>query len=265
MGLLPGNGQIVAGDIIFHGQNLLQLDAPTMRTIRGGQIAMVFQESVTALNPVLSIGSQIAEVIRLHRHATRRQARQEAADLLRLVGLPEPLRMLRAYSHQLSGGMRQRVMFAMAIAGQPSLLIADEPVAALDGPLQAQILELLDNLKTELNLTVLLITHNLALAGGTCDRIVVMYAGKVAEVGQAQLLLSQPRHPYTQGLLRSMPQLTAERLEVISGTVPNLVDPPTGCRFHPRCPQALQICRERVPPLVKTSLDHTLACWLADT
>ena len=262
MRLLPPNGRILGGRIIFDGQDLLELDAAAMRKIRGSKIAMVFQEAATALNPVLTIGEQIAEVITLHQGATHREALREAAHLLEMVGLPDPVRRLTEYPHQFSGGMRQRTMLAMAMAGQPSLLIADEPVAALDGPLQAQVLELIDNLKRELDMTVLLITHNLALAAAICERIVVMYAGEMAETAPVATIFTAAAHPYTQCLLRATPQLKADRLEVIGGSVPDLVSPPPGCRFHPRCPWALEICSQQSPPTVEVSGGHLVNCWL---
>ncbi len=261
--LLPTNGRIVSGSIVFAGQDLLRLAARAMREIRGSQIAMVFQETMTSLNPVLTIGEQIAEAVRLHHRVTRRQARQTAAELLDMVGLADPASRLAEYPHQYSGGMRQRVMLAMAIAGHPALLIADEPVAALDAPLQAQILELIDDLRGRFDMAVLLITHNLALAAQICDRVVVMYAGKVAENAPVETIFAAPQHPYTQALLASTPRLGADRLQVIGGSVPDLVNPPAGCRFHPRCPHALGICRKEAPPALQLSEGHLVNCWLA--
>ncbi len=263
MQLLPTNGRIVGGSIVFAGQDLLRLAARAMRGIRGSQIAMVFQETMTSLNPVLTVGEQIGEAVRLHHRVTRRQARQTAAELLDMVGLADPASRLAEYPHQYSGGMRQRVMLAMAIAGHPALLIADEPVAALDAPLQAQILELIDNLRGRFDMAVLLITHNLALAAQICDRVVVMYAGKVAENAPVETIFAAPEHPYTRALLASTPRLGADRLQVIGGSVPDLVNPPAGCRFHPRCPHALGICRKEAPPALQLSEGHLVNCWLA--
>ena len=260
--LLPNGGEIRGGQIIFAGKDLLQAGPTAMRSIRGGQIGMVFQDPMTSLNPVLTVGEQIMEAVRLHQATTHRAARAEAVQLLEMVGLPQPAYRLRQYPHQLSGGMRQRVLIAMAIAGQPSLLIADEPVAALDAPLQVQILQLIEKLKQQLSMTVLLITHNLSLATTICDRIVVMYAGKTVETAPVTTVLSSAVHPYTQGLIEAVPRLGAGRLKAIGGSVPDLVNLPTGCRFHPRCPAARPICSQQSPPMVQLSADHSVSCWL---
>ncbi len=261
--LLPDGGEIRGGQIIFAGKDLLQAGPTAIRSIRGGQIGMVFQDPMTSLNPVLTVGEQIMEAVRLHPATTRRAARAEAVHLLEMVGLPQPAYRLRQYPHQLSGGMRQRVLMAMAIAGQPSLLIADEPVAALDAPLQVQILQLIDKLKQQLSMTVLLITHNVSLATTICDRIVVMYAGKTVETAPVTTVLNSAVHPYTQGLIAAVPRFGAARLKAIGGSVPDLVNPPTGCRFHPRCPVAQPICSQYSPPMVQLSAKHSVSCWLA--
>ena len=259
-------GRIEPGSrIAFEGRNLLDLADADMRRVRGNRISMIFQEPMTSLNPVFTIGDQIAEVFRIHRGASRRAALVEAEAMLKLVRIPAPEQRLYEYPHQLSGGMRQRVMIAMALACRPALLIADEPTTALDVTIQAQILGLMNDLKRELDMAMLLITHDLGVVAEVCDQVAVMYAGKVVEEGPVEAIFRDARHPYTAGLLRSIPQLgrKAARLPTIEGSVPSLANLPQGCRFQSRCPKAHDRCRAAEPPLVSTgSGSHRAACWL---
>ena len=258
-------GRIAQGRILFEGQDLLTLSEREMRAIRGRDIAMIFQEPMTSLNPVFTCGDQILEALRRHQKVSAAEARNQALELLRLVGIPLPEQRLGAYPHQLSGGMRQRIMIAMALCCHPRLLIADEPTTALDVTIQAQILDLLRHLKKQLSMAVLLITHDLGVVAETAERVVVMYAGKVVEEAPVRTLFHTPRHPYTEGLLRSIPRLDERResLPVIDGMVPNLLDLPSGCRFHPRCPRAERRCREEAPALRSFGEGHRVACWQA--
>jgi peptide/nickel transport system ATP-binding protein len=268
MRLLPiPPARIVAGKILWQGRDLLQLDADAMRAVRAKQIAMVFQEPMTSLNPVYSVGDQIAEVIRLHEGLSRRAARDGAVEMLRLVRIPNPERRLDDYPHQFSGGMRQRVMIAMALSCSPQLLIADEPTTALDVTIQAQILDLLNELKGRIGMAVMLITHAMGVIAETAQRVVVMYAGKIVESASVKQLFSSPRHPYTQGLIRSIPRIDTaatqkQRLEVIPGVVPNLLDPAPGCRFAPRCPYARAECTAATPGLREVAPGQQVACIL---
>jgi peptide/nickel transport system ATP-binding protein len=259
-------GHIRPGSLIeFEGHNLLTLPPRDLRAVRGNRIAMIFQEPMTSLNPVLTIGDQVAEAAIVHQHLTRAAARQRAIELLRQVGIPEPEERVDHYPHQLSGGMRQRVMIAMALICRPQILIADEPTTALDVTIQAQILELLARLRQELGMAVLLITHDLGVVAGTADRVVVMYAGQVVETAPTPELFARPRHPYTEGLMESIPRLDRPRarLHSIPGSVPAATAWPQGCRFHPRCPYAWDKCRTEEPPLLETGTDgHTARCWL---
>ncbi len=258
-------GEIQPGSRVeFDGRDLLSLPAGEMRTVRGNDIAMVFQEPMTSLNPVQRIGAQVAEPLRVHRGMDRSAARKRAAELLGLVGIPSPGERLDDYPHQLSGGMRQRVMIASALACEPALLIADEPTTALDVTIQAQILELLLDLRDRLGMAVILITHDLGVVAETCDRVVVMYAGRVVEQASVSDLFRDPRHPYTQGLLEALPRLGGrrERLTVIPGTVPAPVAWPPGCRFHPRCRYAWDRCAAEEPDLLEASPGHVDRCWL---
>ena len=260
-------GRIVAGEILWQGRDLIPLDADAMREIRAKEIAMVFQEPMTSLNPVYTIGEQIAEVIRLHEGVGRRAAIERTLDMLRLVHLAQPERRLDDYPHQFSGGMRQRVMIAMALSCNPKLLIADEPTTALDVTIQAQILELLSELKTKFGMAVMLITHAMGVIAETAQRVVVMYAGRVVEEAPVKELFGNPRHPYTQGLIRSIPRLDAgaarkQRLEAIPGVVPSLLDPAPGCPFAPRCQYVRASCTEHTPPLREIRPGHKMACVL---
>ena len=258
-------GHILPGSVIeFEGRNLLAISAPELRAVRGNQIAMIFQEPMTSLNPVFTIGDQIAEAAIIHQQLSRGAARAKAVDMLRLVGIPDPEERVDHYPHQLSGGMRQRVMIAMALVCNPKVLIADEPTTALDVTIQAQILELLDNLQSQFGMAVLLITHDLGVVAGHTDRVVVMYAGRVVETAPTERLFDAPTHPYTEGLLAAIPRIDAPRahLHAIPGQVPAATAWPSGCRFRPRCPYAWDKCLEE-PGLLETGFDgHTARCWL---
>lgn len=266
MQLVPNPpGKIVGGEIYFQGENLLKKTADQMRKIRGNDIAMIFQEPMTSLNPVYTIGDQIAESIILHQKLNKREAFQRSVDMLRLVGIPSPERRAREYPHQMSGGMRQRVMIAMALSCNPKLLIADEPTTALDVTIQAQILDLMRKLKSEFHTAIMLITHDLGVVAEMTDRVAVMYAGKVVEECDTVDLFREPLHPYTLGLLESIPRLdvgTKDKLHVIEGTVPNLLHLPQGCSFAPRCPKAMDICRQEAPVLTEVSDGRKVSCWL---
>ncbi|HYP53592.1 MAG TPA: ABC transporter ATP-binding protein [Pyrinomonadaceae bacterium] len=255
MRLIGAPGRIVGGEIWFDGENLLNASEERMREIRGDDVAMIFQDPMTSLNPVYTVGEQIAEALRLHRRLSRKAAREAAVEAMREVAIPDPARRVKDYPHQLSGGMRQRVMIAMALACDPKLLIADEPTTALDVTIQAQILELLDELRKTRRLAVLLITHDLGVVAEVADRVAVMYTGRIVEESPVEELFARPKHPYTEGLLRSVPKLTsaevgrAERLSTLEGTVPRPTDLPPGCHFAPRCPHRMPRCTEgeRIP------------------
>jgi len=261
-------GRIVEGEITYNGTNLVNLPANRLRKIRGKEISMVFQEPMTSLNPVFTCGEQIAEALRLHEGLGRRDAMDKTVEMLKLVHIPNAERRVKEYPHQLSGGMRQRVMIAMALSCSPNLLIADEPTTALDVTIQAQILELLNELKTKLHMAVMLITHDMGVIAETAQRVVVMYAAKVAEEASVGELFKEPLHPYTQGLLRSIPRIDLDatekrRLETIPGTVPTLrgeIAP--GCRFAPRCPFVKSVCTEKDPVLKEVKPGHKVSCWL---
>jgi oligopeptide/dipeptide ABC transporter ATP-binding protein len=265
MRLIPSPpGRIVSGEIWFEGVDLLKLDDDGIRSIRGHKIAMVFQEPMTSLNPVLTIGRQLTEPLEVHLKMGPRQARARAIELLEMVGIPEPHKRIDSYPHQFSGGMRQRVMIAMALACNPRLLLADEPTTALDVTIQAQILELMTQLTRELGTAVLIITHNLGVVARYAQRVYVMYAGKVVETAPAMELYHRPHHPYTLGLLRSVPRLDQgrkARLEPIEGFPPDMVHIPPGCAFHPRCPFRTERCQVEGPPLVAVGPEHMVACW----
>jgi peptide/nickel transport system ATP-binding protein len=262
-------GRIVGGSILLEGQDLLALDENSMREIRGDRISMIFQEPMTSLNPVMRIGDQIAEAVRLHRPTTAKEAWQQAVQMLRLVRIPEPERRASEYPHQLSGGMRQRAMIAMALACRPALLIADEPTTALDVTIQAQILALMLDLQKELGMGLILITHDLGVVAQTAQRVIVMYAGKKVEEADVQTLFANPRHPYTRGLMASIPAVPSAdanaevRLVEIPGMVPSLTRLPKGCAFAPRCSLAVARCHEEYPPLQDWGAGHLAACWRA--
>ncbi len=260
-------GRIVGGSILFEGQDLARLPEKRMRAIRGNRIAMIFQEPMTSLNPVYTIGWQIAESVELHQRVGGREAWERAVEMLARVGIPAPAQRAAEYPHQLSGGMRQRVMIAMALSCNPDLLIADEPTTALDVTIQAQILDLMRRLQAERRMSVLMITHDLGVVAQIADEVGVMYAGRLVERAVVEDLFASPLHPYTQGLFRSIPRLSErrERLDVIPGNVPNPLRFPGGCRFHPRCPLAAgeERCRQEDPPLLEIRPGHWTACWKA--
>jgi oligopeptide/dipeptide ABC transporter ATP-binding protein len=270
MRLIAPPGRIVNGKILFDGKDLLQLSDAEMRQMRGDDIAMIFQDPMTSLNPVFTVGEQIAEALRLHRKMSRKDARQATIEAMREVAIPDPARRLDDYPHQLSGGMRQRVMIAMALACNPKLLIADEPTTALDVTIQAQILELLDELRKQRELAVLLITHDLGVVAEVADRVAVMYTGRIVEESPVEELFARPKHPYTEGLLRSVPKLTGEdvikkeRLETIEGVVPSPTDLPPGCHFAPRCPHRMPRCTEGLIPLYQLEGGVEVRCVLYD-
>jgi peptide/nickel transport system ATP-binding protein len=262
-------GRIVGGSVTLEGTDLLSLDEAEMRKIRGDRISMIFQEPMTSLNPVMRIGDQITEAVQLHRSMTNKEAWKKAVEMLRLVRIPEPERRALEYPHQLSGGMRQRAMIAMALACRPALLIADEPTTALDVTIQAQILALIVDLQKELGTGLILITHDLGVVAQTAQRVIVMYAGKKVEEASVEALFENPRHPYTRGLMASMPAVisfgsnTDTRLTEIPGMVPSLTNLPVGCAFAPRCAMAIDRCREKYPPLENLGDNHFAACWRA--
>jgi peptide/nickel transport system ATP-binding protein len=256
MRLITPPGRIVTGRIEYAGTDLLALPADELRALRGNRIAMIFQEPMTSLNPVFTAGAQVAEAVRLHQRVSRAAARRTAIEMFRLVGIPAPEERVDAYPHQLSGGMRQRVMIAMALACKPDLLIADEPTTALDVTIQAQILELLRSLQRELGMSILLITHDLGVVAETCDEVAVMYAGRIVERARAETLFAAPRHHYTAGLLRSVPTPDRARLVEIPGMVPALGELPPGCKFADRCPAVAERCRAEEPPLVQLGASH---------
>lgn len=257
-------GRIVAGRIVFEGEDITALPLTRMPEIRGRDIAMIFQEPMSSLNPVMTIGEQIAEMVRLHEKLSAAARRNRVIDMLRRVGIPDPAQRLDAYPHQFSGGMRQRVMIAMALVCRPKLLIADEPTTALDVTIQAQVLELMKSLRTELNMAILLISHDLGVIAELCDQIVVMYAGRILEDGDVRSVFRNPSHPYTRGLLSSIPRLDeeADRLHQIAGVVPVAGSIRQGCPFYARCPLRIERCRSEMPPNFRFGVDHTAACWV---
>jgi len=265
MRLIPNPpGKIVNGEIIFNGQDILQMSDEQVRSIRGNDIAMIFQDPMTSLNPVLTINRQIGEALELHMGMNKNQAKQRTIELLRMVGIPNAEERVDQYPHQFSGGMRQRVMIAMALSCNPKLLIADEPTTALDVTIQAQILEIMARLCKELGTAVIIITHNLGVVARYADRINVMYAGRIIETGTAKEIFANPKHPYTLGLLKSVPRLDEarkEKLEPIEGVPPDLVNLPKGCSFYPRCRYHVEKCLEESPPLMLVAENHFAACW----
>jgi peptide/nickel transport system ATP-binding protein len=255
-------GKIAGGEVLFNGKNLLSLREAEMEKVRGNEISMIFQEPMTSLNPVFTIGDQITEPLMLHQGLDKREARKRAIDLLARVKIPSPETRMDAYPHQLSGGMRQRAMIAMALACQPDLLIADEPTTALDVTIQAQVIRLLKEIQREMGMAVILITHDLGVVSEIADRVVVMYAGRIMEYGPVEAIFEQMRHPYTKGLLNSIPQLEEKkkRLYAIPGQVPDATALPVGCKFHPRCYLVIEDCKKEEPPLFKMDGDHFSRC-----
>ncbi|MDT9026960.1 MULTISPECIES: ABC transporter ATP-binding protein [Rossellomorea] len=267
MGLVPKPpGKIVGGKILYKDEDLTQASEKRMRDIRGNDIAMIFQEPMTSLNPVFTIGDQLTEAIRIHTKVGKKQARDKAIEIMRMVGLPRSEELIKEYPHQLSGGMRQRVMIAMAMVCDPRVLIADEPTTALDVTIQAQILKLMKRLNKELNTAVLLITHDLGVVAETCERVVVMYSGKVVEEGKVEEIFKNPQHPYTKGLIQSVPdmRIKQQRLHSIQGNVPKPGSIKTGCRFAARCEYAFDRCLVETPELYETSQGHCTRCFLFD-
>ena len=268
MRLIGVPGRIVEGEIFFDGKDLLKMSEAEMVQMRGNRISMIFQQPQSSLNPVFKVGDQVAEVLQIHQTMSKDQAWEQAVDLLRLVGIPDPEKKAHAYPHEMSGGQAQRVMIAMALALKPQLLIADEPTTALDVTIQAQILDLMRDLRNRMDTAVILITHDLGVIAEMADRVAVMYAGRIVEQTDARTLFAVPLHPYTQGLMASIPVLgqVKEMLDVIPGTVPNLVNLPPGCRFAPRCRSRMEyqlgICTELEPELLPVALKHTVRCWL---
>jgi oligopeptide/dipeptide ABC transporter ATP-binding protein len=267
MGLVQQPGKVTGGQILFKGRDLVKLSDRQMRQIRGNDIAMVFQEPMTSLNPVFKIGDQVAESIRIHKGLSKKEAWKRAGEMLELVAIPDPVKRLDDYPHQLSGGMRQRVMIAIALSCDPELLIADEPTTALDVTIQAQIMELLGALQKKLGLAVLLITHDLGVVAEFCERIVVMYTGRVVEEAPVKQLFANPSHPYTRGLLKSLPSIVEgaeepERLATIAGMVPPITALPQGCKFNPRCPDVMDICLGNEPALMPVAPEQSARCYL---
>jgi len=263
-------GKVVGGEILFKGRNLLELTEEEMRKIRGNRISMIFQEPMTSLNPVFTVGNQIQETLKLHQGLSKKGSLEKSIEMLKLVNIPSPERAVERYPHELSGGMRQRVMIAMALACNPEILIADEPTTALDVTIQAQILDLMNKLKEELGMAIILITHNLGVIAETVKRVIVMYAGKIVEEAKTKTLFENPQHPYTVGLLKSIPILGDKirrgkvRLNEIAGVVPSLYELPPGCKFSTRCPSVMDICQEKEPGLKEIETGHFSSCWLTE-
>lgn len=265
MGLIDSPGKVKEGTIEFDGKKLLELDEKAMQSVRGNEISMIFQDPMTSLNPVFKVGNQLMEAIIKHQKVSKKEAKEKAIEMLRLVGIPSPEKRLEQYPHEFSGGMRQRAMIAMALSCNPKLLIADEPTTALDVTIQAQILELMKELKAKINMSIILITHDLGIISDLCDRVIVMYAGKIVEEAPIDDIFYNPKHPYTWGLLRSVPKLNTEeheRLIPIEGTPVDLLNPPKGCPFAPRCEHAMKICLAENPPYSQVSENHRASCWL---
>ncbi len=265
MGLTAHPGKLLGGELHFNGHQVEKMTEKEIRKFRGNEISIIFQDPMTSLNPVYTIGNQITEVIRLHTDKTKQQAKERARELLELVGINEPDKRLKQYPHELSGGMRQRVMIAIALACEPKLLIADEPTTALDVTIQAQILELMMELKDKLGMAIIMITHDLGVVASMCERIAVMYAGRIIEYGTTDDIFYHPKHEYTKGLIRSIPRLDTkehERLVPIEGTPVDMLNPPAGCPFAPRCDAAMQICLREMPPVTTFGDVHYTQCWL---
>lgn len=265
MGLTAYPGKLIGGTIYFNGHQIEKMSEKEMRKIRGNEVSIIFQDPMTSLNPVYTIGNQITEVIRLHTGKSKKEAYDRAKELLELVGINEPTKRLKQYPHELSGGMRQRVMIAIALACEPKLLIADEPTTALDVTIQAQILELMQELRQKLGMSIIMITHDLGVVASMCERIAVMYAGHIVEYGTADEIFYEPKHEYTKGLINSIPKLSAqeiERLVPIEGQPVDLLNPPAGCPFAPRCANCMKICLREMPPKTELSDTHYTHCWL---
>jgi oligopeptide/dipeptide ABC transporter ATP-binding protein len=266
MKLIPSPpGRIVGGEVLLRGQNILELNNRELSHIRGNKISMIFQDPMTSLNPFLKISTQMIETIVLHQKMDKTEAKEKAIEMLRLVGIPAPDKRIDSYPHQFSGGMRQRVMIAMALSCNPEILIADEPTTALDVTIQAQILELIDELSDKLGTAVIMITHDLGVVAGMCDHVCVMYAGRIVEKGPTDQLFADPKHPYTVGLIKSVPRLDQGRKDAlysIEGQPPSLIDIPDCCPFHPRCEKAMDICKTKYPPEEKLGKDRMVHCWL---
>ncbi len=265
MGLTAYPGKLIGGTIYFNGHQIEKMSEKEMRKIRGNEVSIIFQDPMTSLNPVYTIGNQITEVIRLHAGKSKKEAYDRAKELLELVGINEPTMRLKQYPHELSGGMRQRVMIAIALACEPKLLIADEPTTALDVTIQAQILELMQELRQKLGMSIIMITHDLGVVASMCERIAVMYAGHIVEYGTADEIFYEPKHEYTKGLINSIPKLSAqeiERLVPIEGQPVDLLNPPAGCPFAPRCANCMKICLREMPPKTELSDTHYSHCWL---
>lgn len=265
MGLTAYPGKLIGGTIYFNGHQIEKMSEKEMRRIRGNEVSIIFQDPMTSLNPVYTIGNQITEVIRLHTGKSKKEAYDRAKELLELVGINEPTKRLKQYPHELSGGMRQRVMIAIALACEPKLLIADEPTTALDVTIQAQILELMQELRQKLGMSIIMITHDLGVVASMCERIAVMYAGHIVEYGTADEIFYEPKHEYTKGLINSIPKLSAqeiERLVPIEGQPVDLLNPPAGCPFAPRCANCMKICLREMPPKTELSDTHYSHCWL---
>ena len=265
MRLLQHPGRVTGGSIRFNGTDILSLSEDDMRKIRGNDIAMIFQDPMTSLNPVYTVGNQICEPLKLHRNMKGKRARERAIELLGMVGIPNPARRLKQYPFEFSGGMRQRAMIAMALVCEPKLLIADEPTTALDVTIQAQILEIMKDLKNRRNMSIVLITHDLGIVSDICDKIIIMYGGEIMEYGPIEALYSSPSHPYTNGLINSLPKIDEEvgtQLTPIEGSPVDLMHPPAGCPFAPRCEQCMKVCLTEKPPYFEMEPDHYSACWL---
>lgn len=265
MGLVEKPGKIVGGSVIFDGKDVTKMSAKEIRSIRGKEIGMIFQDPMTSLNPVFTIGYQLKEAIKLYYGFTGKQATDKAVELLRLVSINDPERRLKQYPHEFSGGMRQRVMIAMALAGNPKMLIADEPTTALDVTIQAQILEIIKDLRKKIHMSVMMITHDLGIVADLADKVVVMYGGKIVETAPCEEIFRNPKHPYTIGLLNSIPKLDSNKpLIPIEGTPIDLLNPPKGCPFAQRCDKCLKVCLNHLPPYTDISEGHLSACWLHD-
>ena len=263
MRILTDNGRVTGGEVLFNGENILEYSPRQMQKFRGSRISMIFQDPMTCLNPVFTIGSQLREAIRIHTDRTKEQVQARALEMLELVGVNEPEKRLKQYPHELSGGMRQRVMIAMALACEPDILIADEPTTALDVTIQAQILELMQSLQKKMGMAIIMITHDLGVIADMCDEIIVMYAGRVCERGTADEIFYNPRHEYTKGLIRSIPRISEkhEKLIPISGTPVDLLNLPKGCAFASRCEKAMKVCLSQQPEEIRVNENHIAACW----